>query len=172
MTSSHRRCSVAGCDRPVFARALCGSHYKRHWRYGDVEGGGRYIGRSVAFQVQRKIAVTGSGCWEWQGTKDRQGYGKLRVMGARSTMAHRAAYEAFVAPIPDGMEIDHLCRNTSCVNPAHLEPVTSQENSRRYARTITACRRASHPYTAENTLIDGAGRRRCRTCMREDGRAA
>src|SRR4051812_41530336 len=68
-----------------------------------------------------------TGCWEWQGTKNSEGYGRITVF-RKNRRAHRIAYEAFVGPIPDGLSLDHLCRNTSCVNPAHLEPLPIKEN--------------------------------------------
>lgn len=73
-------------------------------------------------------------------------------------------YEAFVGPIPDGLQIDHLCRVRHCVNPAHLEPVTIAENVRRGAAAQTHCK-YGHEYTPENTVIHHGGRE-CRTCNR------
>lgn len=69
-----------------------------------------------------------SGCWEWIGTKKSNGYGCVWNEG-RTLLAHRVSYEAFVRPIPDGLQIDHLCRNKGCINPAHLEPVTPKVNT-------------------------------------------
>lgn len=74
--------------------------------------------------------LRGQGCWEWQGLKNAKGYGELFVE-KKHLKAHRVAYELLVGPIPEGLTIDHLCRNTGCVNPEHLEPVTNQENRRR-----------------------------------------
>ena len=106
-----------------------------------------------------------NGCWEWGGYRDEKGYGQKRHRG-RVDKAHRWAYETFVAPIPAGLEIDHLCRNRGCVNPAHLEPVTHQENLRRATSLITHCP-AGHPYDEANTCHGADGRRSCRACMRE-----
>lgn len=75
-----------------------------------------------------------TGCWVWQRCTGRAGYGYTSVDGVRVS-AHRAFYERHVGPIPEGLHIDHLCRNTSCVNPDHLEPVTCAENLRRGQRT-------------------------------------
>jgi hypothetical protein len=68
-----------------------------------------------------------SGCHVWQGRKNAKGYGQV----GRHGLAHRVAYEAACGPIPDGLVIDHLCRNRACCNPAHMEPVTPGENVRR-----------------------------------------
>jgi hypothetical protein len=73
---------------------------------------------------------TDTGCWEWIGTCQSNGYGAFAVAG-KTLRAHRWAYEHFVGPIPVGLTIDHLCRNRTCVNPEHMEPVTSAENTRR-----------------------------------------
>lgn len=68
--------------------------------------------------------------WEWQGKKNNLGYGRFKI-GRKSFGAHRIAYKLFVGEIPEGLEIDHLCRVRHCVNPNHLEPVTHAENMRR-----------------------------------------
>src|SRR6266576_3456485 len=68
-------------------------------------------------------------CWPWQANRGR-GYGNVWIAG-RMYRAHRVAYELLIGPIPEGLTLDHLCRNRGCVNPAHLEPVTSRENTLR-----------------------------------------
>ncbi|MEW2478679.1 HNH endonuclease signature motif containing protein [Mycobacterium sp. NPDC049093] len=80
-----------------------------------------------------------TGCWQWTGRTDRWGYGVVRInMGGRrrETGAHKASWIAHRGPIPGLLTVDHLCQNTLCVNPFHMEPVTNQENiRRRYQRS-------------------------------------
>lgn len=77
-----------------------------------------------------RVRKVDGACWEWIGARIAAGYGVF-WNGRLNTYAHRFAYELLVGPIPAGLTIDHLCRNTSCVNPAHMEPVTRAENNRR-----------------------------------------
>lgn len=91
---------------------------------------------SLKQRILLSITEDPSGCWLWAKRINQNGYGQLMVRdhgGAkqRSRGAHRVSYEQFVGPIPEGLELDHLCRVRKCVNPAHLEPVTHQENLRR-----------------------------------------
>lgn len=111
-------------------------------------------------------------CWFWTASRTTAGYGKVAVQQSVIVSAHRFAYELLIGPIPLGLQLDHLCRQRLCVNPWHLEPVTNAENSRRGAkgRLVTHCVHG-HEYTPENTRIRSNGRRGCRECERERGRA-
>jgi hypothetical protein len=102
-------------------------------------------------------------CWLWLGYRRDGRYPWMSYAG-RPTAAYRVAYMLLVGPIPDGLHLDHLCRVVFCVNPAHLEPVTQQENNRRQAAAITHCPQG-HEYTPENTGYD-RGSRYCRICSR------
>lgn len=113
------------------------------------------------------------GCWSWTASKGRR-YGDISY-GGKSLIAHRVAYVLQIGPIPDGMVLDHLCRNQKCVNPAHLQPVESKENILRgigwgaqNARK-THCPKG-HPYEGENLRIRPSGRRECLTCKRESAK--
>lgn len=123
----------------------------------------------LAERVFGRFVTNSAGCWVWQGQQNSYGYGLLKVSGRRR-MAHRVAYELRVGPIPDGLYIDHLCRNRTCINPEHLEPVTNGENVKRgegtHARNSrkTHCKQG-HPFAGANLLISG-GVRVCRTCKR------
>lgn len=125
------------------------------------------VSAAAAERFWSNVEKTGT-CWLWAGSKTQGGYGQARF-GGRTAGAHRIAYTLLVGPIPNGLEIDHLCRVRACVNPAHLEPVTHTENVRRWAATITHCK-YGHELTSDN-LIPSHPNRACLTCNREQDRA-
>lgn len=120
-----------------------------------------------------KVSPTGF-CWSWTASKCKQGYGNFSFGSTgQKFQAHRIAYTALVGTIQQGLELDHLCRNTSCVNPDHLEPVTGAENRRRMVtsptwitsgKNVTGYCKHGHEYTEENTYRYKDGRTDCRTC--------
>lgn len=108
------------------------------------------------------------GCWEWTGGTQSRGYGQFWT-GRAKMLAHRVSWEWSTGKrIPDGLVIDHLCRNKRCVNPNHLEPVTDYEN--RMVRGVWSdttqdeCHRG-HPLSGENLYVSPKGRRNCRACQ-------
>jgi hypothetical protein len=114
-------------------------HYNRWITHGSTDPVGlRIVGDDEA-RFMSKVDKVGD-CWIWTGTTPR-GYGQFSV-NRRMKPAHRAAHELFVGPIPHQYEIDHLCRNISCVRPAHLEAVTKTENRRRQAAAAVAARQS------------------------------
>lgn len=119
--------------------------------------------------LSKVLCAPGSHCWEWLAARNEFGYGKVKTGNRRTRLAHRVAFELLKGPIPDGLELDHLCRNRGCVNPAHLEPVTHHQNVLRgEVANRTHCPHG-HEYTPANTYhLRGA--RYCRACKRRRDR--
>jgi len=135
----------------------------------------------------RKVKEQPSGCWHLDGRVRKDGYSDFTLLG-KHQLGHRVAYEHFVGPVPEGLQLDHRCHTDDldcrggftcihrrCVNPAHLEAVTQRENSLR-GRSPAAANGAKtecdsgHPYTQENTYTDPKGGRECRICRAERAR--
>ena len=128
-------------------------------------------------RLQKKIVDTDS-CWQWVGAVNNKGYGCTSAgVAGQIALAHRFVYELLVAPIPEGLTLDHLCLVKTCVNPGHLEPVTHAENVRRSNRAYKVCR-AGHKLDSDNLAVEVRGKgnnilcRACRAKYMRDYRAA
>lgn len=113
-----------------------------------------------------------TGCWNFQGAPvNCRGYRQFRPGGAGTpkVYAYRFSYITMIGPVPDGLQLDHLCRNTQCVNPEHLDPVTPRENNLRRVVHITYCVRG-HKFTSDNTYTCSRGWRSCKKCRLEASR--
>lgn len=125
---------------------------------------------AVSQAMQSKVALArlvgesaGSShdCWPWAGYRNGAGYG---VFGYSGRLAHRVVYEHLVESVPEGLELDHLCRNRACVNPWHLEPVTHAVNVKRGSKAQQTHCIHGHEFTPENTTVKANGCRSCRQC--------
>ena len=167
-------CSVPECTRAHDCHGFCKLHGGRIRRHGDISA--HRIRGTLEERFWPKVNKVGplpdyaphlGPCWLWMAGKIR-GYGNFRTQGG--TQAHRFAYSLEFGTIPDGLELDHLCRNRACVRPSHLEAVTGLVNIRRgYAARYTGFCRHGHPYTPENSGYRPSGKRYCRLCQRERG---
>lgn len=129
----------------------------------------RWMTAEERFSARVRIPDDRTRCWEWTGSLGTYGYGHLNVNG-RHVKAHRWSYERSVGPIPPGLQIDHLCRNRACVNPAHMEPVTTRENILRGTGFSAINSRKTHCPKGHRYETEGRvrarGDRECRECDR------
>ena len=138
---------------------------------------GRLLSQPPLRRFWEKVSESENGCWEWLPPTNEHGYG-IFWTGQRKQVAHRFLYETIIGKVPDGFELDHLCRNPKCVNPKHLEAVTHQENCQRGCggiktglmnRAKTHCPQG-HAYDEQNTYTFPNGSRGCRICSRKNRR--
>ena len=171
MTTVLPVCLIKGCDGAIVARGWCNAHYTR-WR---VHGNPLTNLRDVTDEQRfLRFVDPSGGCWEWRGARMSDGYASFQANG-KTTLGHRWSYQNWIGPIPDGLTLDHLCRNRGCVNPAHLEPVSSRENVLRSPTAPPAVNARKthcihgHEFTFENTYMH-KGRRGCRVCRSDADR--
>lgn len=174
-------CSIKGCDDPFLAHGWCRKHYTRWYRNGVTD---LYDPAPLIERFMQKVEIT-SGHWLWLNKPTAQGYGQTllgladsaKLFGSparKRVLAHRLSWLLTNGPIPDGLQLDHVCRVKLCVRPElpHLEPVTRRENILRGESPMAVNARKTHcvhghEYTPENTVIDGMYRR-CRQCRRDN----
>ncbi len=192
---ANRTCSIEGCDGKVVGRGWCKRHYYAWKRNGDptiFKRSPTPLGLTFEQRFWMKVDKNGpvpeyapqlGPCWMWTGTLTPRNYGYFGVSAGKNRSAHIVSYELLVGKVPDGLELDHLCHTLSrgscergdachhrrCVNPAHLEPVTGAENSRRIIDAMPRCNKG-HLFDEANTLWY-RGHRRCRACSRDFARA-
>lgn len=163
-------CSDEGCGRERHARGFCKWHYDRKRRSGTLRNSPLAPPKSTEERFWAKVQKSENGCWSWTAGKCGMGYGWLRLPGKDGGIvsAHRFSYNLHRGPILDGLELDHLCRNPSCVNPGHLEAVTHRENVRRgtsppaVTRRTGVCQRGHSDWR-----ISSGGNWLCRPCLQE-----
>ena len=161
-------CTVEGCSKPYLARGYCNAHYQMWRLHGSPLYGTHLRRQDPVKRFWSKVTPPSdpAACWEWGGRLDHNGYGIINGGVGRYTGAHRFSYIIANGPVAEGLVIDHLCRNITCVNPRHLEAVPQRENVLRgkRGRLVTHCPQG-HEYTADN-IYWAHGRRSCRECIR------
>lgn len=182
---SDRTCAFPGCANSLHAKGLCASHNQQLARGASLrplDPRKRNLGKPLAERFFMKVEKTET-CWLWTGSKNHLGYGQIWLSDEkRVAMAHRVSVRLHGREIPPGYEVDHLCRNPSCVNPEHLEPVTHEVNMDRapasaiqFQAAKTHCPQG-HEYIPENTYLkrnaSGTLSRECRTCKRARSNAS
>lgn len=169
--------------KPVHGQGRCRSCYNRAARAGELGSTRKASRASVRERTQARVTIDAGGCWLMDGHL-RHGYALIRDAEGKQRDAHRVVYEEYVGPIPEGLQLDHVCHTLDkdcagghscphrrCVNPAHLEPVTQRENALRgvsfsAANAVKTHCAQGHEFTPENTYYRTPTHRQCRTCIR------
>jgi hypothetical protein len=144
------------CTETRLRLGMCEKHYRRFLKYGSIE--------STRIDTFNHYDVSSNGCWIWRGAIYSNGYGKTSVKIHGTRLAHRVFYIKYVGPIPDGLDLDHSCRNRRCVNPTHLEPVSRSINLNRGHKARTYCENGLHDITLPDAVKPGTNQ--CIECWR------
>lgn len=170
-------CLVEGCEATGQGkRGLCNTHYTRWYKEKDAccyqPVAVKLNRQGISLEERLSLLVvevcSEKGCWKTKLSKQAR-YKQISVNGV-SKMAHRVAYELKYGPIEEGLEADHLCGVTCCINPDHIEPVPHQINMHRALKSATGANAAKekcihgHLFDAENTYYTPNGNRQCRAC--------
>lgn len=158
-------CAAEGCERRAEKRGWCTKHHARWLRHGTTADP---IIVTVEERFWSKVEKTET-CWLWKASLNRKGYAQFFPQPGKLVEGHRWAWISANGSVPDGLELDHLCKVKHCVNPVHLEAVTHAENMRRWLSLITHCPQG-HPYDEVNTYVTKANVRHCRQCHRDQSR--
>ena len=164
MSQTHSICSIDGCEHNIHARGWCGKHYWQWLNHGDASHERQTM--EERFWSKVYMPPCEDDCWLWFGAGKTARYGRFK-MTDRLLGAHCVSYEIANGPIPVGLQIDHLCMNTHCVNPSHLEAVTGKVNTGRWAAQAperTHCKRG-HEFIESNLIHCRNGDRQCRACV-------
>ena len=141
-----RQCMIDGCAEKHLANGYCSKHYQRMYKNGSMKT--KFIrGVSAVERIMEKCIRTEAGCLIYAGKLTPKGYAHVRADNGKMRFAHVIMYEDKHGPVPDGLELDHTCRNRACCEEAHLDPVTHAENVRRG--------RAGHDYDARPRNASG-----------------
>lgn len=128
-------CTLDGCDKYTHGQSICSMHRERRRRTGSYECANP-SNRPLVERAMRHIdfGTDPDSCWMWTGALSRSGYAVLRAResGGINPFVHRVLFEHHVAPVPDGMHLDHVCHVTACVNPAHLRIATPKQNAENF----------------------------------------
>lgn len=164
-------CDVDGCHKPSHCRGWCKTHYER-WRTSGTTD--RRPTPTPRERFDRSYRVDTDGCWRWTGEITHNGYGRLLLSSSGNRhvrmQAHKWIARQVFGEFGDDMQVDHLCKTRSCVNPAHLEVVTAKENNRRSGSPSAGKARQTHCIRGHDfadpaiLYVTPDGRRQCRPC--------
>lgn len=163
-----KTCSLEYCDRPHDGRGFCQAHRRQWVKTGETRPIRHGLNGSTVAQKLELNTRADRNCLRWTGNHSKAGYGMVVVGNRVKEYVHRLAYELAHGPVPDGMQVDHICRVRDCINIDHLQVVTGELNSQfakhgdAHIPTVTCIN--GHRFTPDTTYVAPSGKRRCRVC--------